>query len=279
LIGLLGTLAAGLVGTASAAISLQAALAGALLIIPLLVEDFIVWLDGGESMVGKFVDRFAGSDGLLGAFADFANWMRTDGLEVWRELESVVGNVIDWLNSAFGEFFRNFMQNIATLTEGLMNIGRLDYATQALETEERIAELDEELGRMQQVRLNTATAMVRAYGGAVEDYMQDLVTAEERAGRRERAALVIQSEAFGARGVGARSVGMEGLMPTFTPMERTAVASGANVSVGEVSVSIGGTTGMGPEEVSAAVAEGVTEAMNPALRQAERLTSDTGNVF
>ncbi len=41
--------------------------------IALLVEDIIVWAQGGESAIGRFIDKFAESDGVLGRLA---RWLR-----------------------------------------------------------------------------------------------------------------------------------------------------------------------------------------------------------
>ena len=274
-------LGTGLTAATVKAALFQAALVGILVIIPLLIEDFIVWLEGGESMIGDFVDRFTGEGGILGALAEMAEWLKTDGVAAWEVFKNELAGIIEWLDDTFGDFFRNMFENIRQAIEGLMELGRIQAATRALEREEEIAALDEELAQLQQQRLAVARYQAEradVFGEmTMEERMAGLVTAQERAARARRAGLAIEADMFGAQGGVAMNVGMEGLAPAA--VARGVGQTSNNVSVGEVSVTIEGTTGMGPEEVSAAVATGVSDAMNPALRQAERLTSEAGNVF
>jgi hypothetical protein len=287
LIGLFISMAGAVAGVTTATIGLRAAIATLLLIIPLLIEDFVTWLEGGDSMVGSFVDRFQGRDGLLGALADLANWVRTDGVEIWNDMTEAVGSAIDWMDEKFGDFFRALYGNIRQAIEGLQNLEAIRSAREAGEIVEEITELDVERAAMQQARHARAAqiqAMQRAAGWEeVEDIptiTRRLVTDEERALLRRRAALVAESERLAQ--AGGVAVGTE-----YVPMSArtgegagtTNVGGNANVSVGEVRVEVAGTANMSPEQFGSAVEAGFDRAFGPVLRQVERMTSGSGRVF
>jgi phage-related protein len=55
------------------------AIPAALILIALLIEDIVVWSEGGDSAIGSFIDRFYESEGILG---DFARFLRDNTFEI-----------------------------------------------------------------------------------------------------------------------------------------------------------------------------------------------------
>lgn len=262
-------------------LAIPIAIGAAIATLVLLVQDFITFLRGGESLIGDFVARFAESEGVLGAvarwllnvrsilnnlpanvqmFLDFFRdaWGRAVGMmsAEWEAFKAFVVGFFVWI----GELVSMSAQGYAMAWQaalGLVMSGLLGLRDGFRAVFDFIAGItDRVLGGI----VGRLTAITDRVGGLARRFGigggDDSPSVPQDAVRAAQSAMNDQSGAMGA----AR--------------DRAASQSTTNaLSVGEVSVQIQGSTGMGQAEVRSAVADGLDQGLQRQLDAMRRNTA------
>lgn len=106
IVSALSAMAATMTMGSLAASALRFAMMSALLLIPLLIEDFLVFLEGGKSVMGEMADQWIGEGGLKGAIAEFLVYLRDHSSEIlgWAEATSKnIGLFFDDVSTSVGD--------------------------------------------------------------------------------------------------------------------------------------------------------------------------------
>lgn len=84
------------------------------------IDDFVVWLNGGESALGDFWSMFGSPAEVMGAMQKALNWLIDTLKALWNTITTGVANAIQW----FSEFnsATNFTQRVADAFKALGEI-------------------------------------------------------------------------------------------------------------------------------------------------------------
>jgi hypothetical protein len=262
----------GLTAATAGAIAFQVAIFAGIAIVVLLVQSFIVFMEGGDSIIGRFVERFEGDDGLLGAFARFLRLIQTDGPAAWAQITSGFGRALDVILGgarAIGGAFQAVFDFVGRGVDFL--IDQVETLQVAME-DTRAGELEEEILAIDR-RIDFARVQMDRLGIPAQDRVE-----AQRAIFVERQRLVDQSDAIYARArameAGSRRNFGETLdLSAFASTTVAPVAGGAGggntqIEVGGIEVNVTEPGATAPEigEAVGAELEG--------LREAERQTTE-----
>lgn len=296
-------------GTAAALAQIKLYAIGAVFVaVGLIIEDFVAFLRGENSLIGEFVDKFSGEESFFGSLARGIIWVRDVGLPAMTRFFKAIGAAWSSQDTALGKYFEAVRRTFSWIvTNGGAAVAYIWGKFNALwnwmagsiaQTRERIdAFLDGfrngadgaaegVIGTFQRVGsvIGGIVDVLRGVWAAYFSYVIgtfatiagaaakaaswlgdavgfDVSSVQEFADNmdalkgRQAASFVDAAGSLGSSA--ARAVGLSG---------------GGNVtsSVGEVNVTIAGTTGMGSSEVSAAVARGVRGGIGAEVTQLGR---------
>jgi hypothetical protein len=183
LIGLLGVITSLLTAT----ISWGAAIAGALLIIPLIIEDFIFFVQGHDSLIGRMIGAWRDDDGFLGAVVrTFEDIVRFGG----AAFEFLLGDVTRFVADAFAA-----LQDLADfLTDIAEEFEEAQIRTELGGIEDQIADIDL---RIQGRRNQLTAAGVDVRRGRTPEERAEIAARRQEAMRdlvEERERLVAQAD-------------------------------------------------------------------------------------
>jgi hypothetical protein len=259
-------------GAMSASSASMALIAAAILLLGLGIEDLKVYAEGGDSAVGRFLDRFQGADGIIGGAA-IALKEFLDALGILqdrhKEQDVVVRFVADSTESWWDEFFLSLTDRLWDLKTLLIAVFLAPLMPSYLAYQAIMAAFGEDIEKL---------------WGKVKKFWDDLTT---------EVSLVIEkmitgitdfiSQAFdkvlgGIRDVVATAKDIPGigrlagylsdkvLPPAPTPAATAAGRAPGNVTVSSGPVTVHAQTGASPEEIGRAVSEAQQEALLPLLQ-------------
>lgn len=264
----------------------------------LLIEDFVGFMQGKESVIGAFVEEFQGVEGIVGDFSRLLIMLRDDLPHVLEALKNSFESIAGAISSTW-EDAKSFFEGIIdfgveaadTFVVAADALGRMVTGRRLNELSEQREEQQGALEHTQQqlasiqARLNT---MLLGTEFIPAEELQELLTRQAQLTRAEpllqrsvldieeqmRQALVAFAPALTAPIPALPSPGAVLAPPRgqmfFSPGARPGTMP-VTVTTGDLAVNVQGTTGMNSAQLLSAFSTGVNDALRQPLRQAARL--------
>lgn len=76
------------------------------------IQDLFTWVSGGDSLIGRFIDRFAESDGILGGVARSIQSLRPLISDLFAQLAPIISKILPAIASLLSEVFGRLVRTL-----------------------------------------------------------------------------------------------------------------------------------------------------------------------
>jgi len=251
-----------------------ALLAVAMLGVGLALDDIKTYAEGGDSAVGRFLDRFQGADGIIGgATTALEEFLDALGIlqDRHKEQDVVVRFTADSTSQWWDEFFLRLTDRLWNLKTLLIAVLAAPLMPFYLAYQAIMAAFGEDIEKLGQRMKTFYDGLVEEASRVIESMVNGIASFIERSLALIRdEAIEIGRSVSGAVTGGARSLLPPWIADRVLPNTATPGASNQSISLTAGPVTVNANTGASPAEIGRAVQQAQQDGLAPLLRQAWR---------